>query len=112
MAKIVMIGGGSYNWTPALVRDMVVKPELANSELWLVDINKQALADLGKYCQALFRQVQSNFTLHLTTERKEALPKADFVVITISTGGLATMRPDLEIPYKFGVYQSYIVIDA
>lgn len=105
MAKIVMIGGGSYNWTAHLVRDMVVKPELAGSELWLVDIDKTALRDLEKYCRALFTRANSDWTLHTTTNRDEALPKADFVVITISTGGLEAMRPDLEIPYKYGIYQ-------
>jgi alpha-galactosidase len=105
MAKIVMIGGGSYNWTAHLVRDMVVKPELAGSELWLVDINKKALKDLEAYCKALLQHAKSDFTLHTTTNRDEALPKADFVVITISTGGLEAMRPDLEIPYKYGIFQ-------
>jgi len=100
-----MIGGGSYNWTPHLVRDMIAKPELAGSELWLVDIDKKALKDLEKYCQSLFRYTKCDFTLHATTDRDEALPNADFVVITISTGGLETMRADLEIPYKYGIYQ-------
>jgi alpha-galactosidase/6-phospho-beta-glucosidase family protein len=105
MAKIVMIGGGSYNWTPYLVRDMIVKPELTGSELWLVDIDRKALKDLEKYCQALLKYTKSDFTLHATTNRDEALPNADFVVITISTGGLETMRPDLEIPYQYGIFQ-------
>jgi alpha-galactosidase/6-phospho-beta-glucosidase family protein len=106
VAKIVMIGGGSYNWMPHLVRDMMVKPELAGSELWLVDIDKKALKDLEKYCWALLKRVNGDWTVHATTERDEALPKADFVVITISTGGLEAMRPDLEIPYKYGIFQA------
>ena len=105
VAKIVMIGGGSYNWMPHLVRDMVVRPELAGSELWLVDIDKKALSDLEKYCQALLTRVRNDWTVHATTDRDQALPKADFVVITISTGGLEAMRPDLEIPYKYGIFQ-------
>jgi len=106
MAKIVMIGGGSYNWMPHLVRDMMVKPELAGSELWLVDIDKKALKDLELYCHAAIQRINSDWTVHATTERDEALPKADFVVITISTGGLEAMRPDLEIPYKYGIFQA------
>lgn len=105
MAKIVLIGGGSYNWTPGLVRDMILREELAGSELWLVDINPQALSDQEKYCKALLEHTKSDFTLHTTGSRDEALPGADFVVITISTGGLDAMRHDLEIPYKYGIYQ-------
>ncbi len=33
------------------------------------------------------------------------LAGADHVLVTISTGGLQSMRPDLEIPEKYGIYQ-------
>ncbi len=105
MAKIVIIGGGSYNWTPSLTRDMFVRPELAGSELWLVDINPSALSELEKYCKTLLEYTKADFTLHTTTDRKDALTNADFVIITISTGGLNAMRHDLEIPYKYDIYQ-------
>jgi len=105
MAKIVMIGGGSYNWMPHLLRDIVVKSELAGSEIWLVDIDPKALKDVERYGRVLLQHAKSDCRLFATTERDRALPKADFVVITISTGGLETMRPDLEIPYKYGIFQ-------
>jgi alpha-galactosidase len=106
VAKIVMIGGGSYNWMPHLVRDMLVRPELAGSQLWLVDIDPKALKDLERYSRALCAHINSDWTVHATTQREKALPKADFVVITISTGGLSAMRADIEIPQKYGIYQA------
>ena len=35
-----------------------------------------------------------------TTDRRRALAGADYVVVNISTGGFASMRPDLEIPAR------------
>jgi alpha-galactosidase len=41
-----------------------------------------------------------------TTDQKRALEGADFVVVTISTGGFASMRVDLEAPAGYGIRQS------
>lgn len=106
MAKVVIIGGGSYKWSPGLVRDMAVNPALKGTELWLVDINEKALSDLYNCAKAIIDRVDCNFKLYSTTDRRQALKDADFVIITISTGGLEAMRYDLEIPYKYGIYQT------
>lgn len=104
--KIVIIGGGSYTWTHRLVVDLLLQPGLEDGgELWLVDIDPQALSDMAGYCRALFRHVNAPFTLHATTKLAEALPGADFVIITVTTGGLEAMRADLEIPVKYGIVQ-------
>jgi len=41
-----------------------------------------------------------------TTDQRAALAGADYVVVTISTGGFASMRHDLEIPERHGIKQS------
>jgi alpha-galactosidase len=41
-----------------------------------------------------------------TTDQRRALEGADFVIVTISTGGFPTMRVDLEVPAAHGIYQS------
>lgn len=43
--------------------------------------------------------------LWATTDRREAIRDADFVVVTINPGGLAAYRHDYEIPMKYGVDQ-------
>ncbi|GAG36968.1 unnamed protein product, partial [marine sediment metagenome] len=42
-------------------------------------------------------------TVQKTTDTDRALDGADFVLVTISTGGLKAMRPDLEIPEKYDI---------
>jgi alpha-galactosidase len=41
-----------------------------------------------------------------TTDQRAALGGADFVVVSISTGGFDAMRHDLEVPERFGIRQS------
>ena len=45
--KIVLIGGGSYGWTPTLVRDLVVTPELEGSTIVLDDIQTESFKLVG-----------------------------------------------------------------
>ena len=94
--KIAFIGGGSVQWTPILVTDMALTDTLANAHLALHDIDAAALDLSTRVCQRVSG----------TTDRAEALRDADFVILCVSIGGLAAMRNDLEIPGRYGVYQS------
>ena len=48
----------------------------------------------------------AEFSIEATTDLERSLEGAEFVVVTITTGGLDTMRLDLEIPERYGIYQS------
>ena len=41
--KIVLIGGGSTTWTPGLVGKLLGHPDLAGSQIFLHDIDAEAL---------------------------------------------------------------------
>ena len=43
-AKFVLIGGGSYGWTPVLLTDMALNPDLKGLHVVLQDINPAPLA--------------------------------------------------------------------
>ena len=51
-------------------------------------------------------KVGAKATIETTVDRAAALRDADFVVVTISTGGFASMAHDLEIPARYGIRQS------
>ena len=53
-----------------------------------------------------FKPYLSSTTIEQTTDRTNALDGADAVVVTISTGGLKAMAHDLEIPEKYGIFQT------
>jgi alpha-galactosidase len=103
--RICFIGGGSYNWMPKLLGDLALTPELEGTVV-LHDINPTALDDIQRYGRKAMSSTGSNFDIDTTTDLERGLDGADFVVITITTGGLETMGVDLDIPEKYGIYQS------
>jgi alpha-galactosidase/6-phospho-beta-glucosidase family protein len=104
--KIVIIGGGSYQWGPTFLRDIFLHPQLQGSQIVLHDIDPDPLELIFHLGRKLISLLKCKFTLQKTLSLDEALQNADFVILTISTGGLETMRHDIEIPEKFGIFQS------
>lgn len=96
--KITMVGGGSYNWCPRLICDLIQAPELENSDVFLLDINLKAAEEIKAAADRLCRDNHKNFRFIATANEEEAFNNTDFVIITISTGGLNMMKHDIEIP--------------
>jgi galacturan 1,4-alpha-galacturonidase len=105
--KIAIIGGGALGWTPSIVTDLALNRHLGG-DLVLFDIDPVALSVMSRYARGLLghRDAGGRFRLSVTQDRREALRGADFVVITISVGGLAMMAHDLAIPREYGIIQS------
>jgi len=103
--RICFVGGGSYNWMPKLLGDLALTPDLEGTVV-LHDINLSALEDIRRYGHKVFERYGGRFTLETTTDLERGLDGADFVVVTITTGGLPTMATDLDVPEKYGIYQS------
>jgi alpha-galactosidase/6-phospho-beta-glucosidase family protein len=103
--RICFVGGGSYNWMPKLLGDLALTPDLGGTVV-LHDINPNAIQDIEQYGRKAFASTGSNWTIETTTDLGTALDGAEFVVVTITTGGLETMGLDLEIPEKYGIFQS------
>jgi len=51
-------------------------------------------------------ELGGRFDVQGTTDLATALPGADYVVLTINTGGYQATRQDLEIPEKYGLVQT------
>src|SRR4051812_34364776 len=103
--RICFVCGGSYNWTPRLLTHIVVTPGLAGT-IVLHDRNAESLDEMARLSRLIVAAAGSDFTIEATTDREVALTGAEFVIVTISTGGLEAMRHDLAIPLKYGIYQS------
>jgi len=103
--KITIVGGGSYAWTPTIVRDIVITRELTGSTICLHDIDEKAMGLMARVSRRCITQAKADFKVTTSGKLADALKGADYVILTISTGGLEAMRQDLEIPYKYGIYQ-------
>lgn len=106
MTKIVIIGGGSYSWGPTFMRDIFATPELKGSTIVLQDIAQDRVDLVYALGKKMLADFNLDFHLEKTLSLDEALHGADFVILTITTGRLESMRPDLEIPAKYGIKQS------
>jgi len=104
--RIVIIGGGSAQWTPTIVRDLAVTDGLQGCHIVLEDIEPAHLDGTLPMARRILAQAGTGCTVEATTDQRAALDGADYVILTISTGGLDTMRHDLEIPARYGVTQS------
>src|SRR3954451_2147873 len=104
--RIVIVGGGSRQWGPKLTADILTTPSLSDATIVLHDIDADALPPMQAYCERMNREIGTAATIETTTDRRAALDGADFVAVTISTGGFMSMAYDLDIPAKYGVRQS------
>jgi len=104
--RVTIIGGGSYQWSPKLMADLLTMPSLAGADLMLMDIDPVPLPKMEALFHRLNDAVGAKASVSTTTDRRRALEDADFVVVTVSTGGFASMAVDLDVPAAYGIRQS------
>jgi len=106
MVRIVMLGAGS-GFTHNLSGDIMQLEGIEGGEIYLVDIDAKRLR-LAKGLVDRIAQVlgkQKAWKISATTDRRKALPGADFVISTIEVSGVKTVRIDNDIPLEYGVSQ-------
>ena len=103
MRKIVFIGAGSLVFTRNLVRDIMTFPAFDDCEIALVDIDEKRLGYAKEAAETVIAAGGHNAVVTATADRREALPGADGVLITVLQGGVDVWRYDIEIPKKYGV---------
>lgn len=104
--RIVIIGGGSYQWVPKLLIDVANTPSLHDAEIVLEDVNPEPLPLMSSWVERIAERRGIGLSVTSTTDQRRALEGADYVVVSISTGGFTSMRHDLEIPDRYGIRQS------
>ena len=105
MAKIVLIGAGSHVFSRHLITDIISYPGLRDSTITLMDIAKEPLDLVASFARKIVKQHGFNTRIEATTNRREALDGADYVIITIQVGGSKTLKIDRDIILKHGVDQ-------
>lgn len=102
--KMVVVGGGS-SYTPEIIEGVLNrKDQLPLSELWLVDIpsGKEKLDIVANLTKRMVAKFGNPFPVKVTTDRKQALDGADFVLSQFRVGGLDSRIRDEKIPLRYG----------
>ncbi len=105
MAEIAIVGAGSQVFARAMVRDSLSFPALADSTIRLMDIDADALGCMETVACRMIEQGGYGARVVRTTDRREALDGADFVVVTILVGGREPIEWEIDIPLRYGVDQ-------
>ncbi len=103
--KIAMIGAGSVVFCKTLMSDIMATPALSDSEFALMDLSEAKLRRMEAFGKRMIQENDLSARIWATTDRREAMRDADFVVVMIQVGGLAAFGIDYEIPLKYGVNQ-------
>jgi len=103
MAKIAMIGAGSLIFCKTLMSDFLSTPALEGSEYRLMALTHRRLDKMKDFVDRMVADNHVRATVTATTDRREALKDADYVVVMIQVGGVDAFQMDYEIPMKFGV---------
>ncbi len=104
--KVAVIGGGSYLWSFGFARQFVASERLDDVTISLMDISKDALDLVAAAAGVCNDRAGSPIAIESTTDRAEALEGADFVIVSISTGGLDAMDVDTTVPEKYGIWHT------
>jgi alpha-galactosidase len=100
--KIAIIGAGSAVFSLRLLIDLCLTPNLAGSTIHFMDIDKSRLDAVHKLCSRYADEVGTKFTLKKTTNRREALEGADFVINTALAAGHERLQAGWEIGRQYG----------
>ncbi len=103
--KIVLIGCGSAVFTHGLVADLIVSEDLGSWELGLVDIDPSALETAEGISRRMVAARNADITIQASTDRRDILPGADLVVLTIGVESRPGWEIDAYLPRKFGIFQ-------
>lgn len=103
MAKIAMIGAGSLVFSKTLMNDFLATPALAGSEYCLMALTHKRLDKMKDFVERMIADNGVDARVTATTDRREALRGADYVVVMIQVGGVEAFKYDYEIPMSYGV---------
>lgn len=105
MIKVVIIGAGSAIFAKNLLGDMILLSDIPLREIALVDIHPEKLHVMEQVIRKMVAQSHRQIEVTSSTERKDVLPGADYVINAIGVGGPDIYKRDLEIADRYGVKQ-------
>lgn len=101
---VVIIGAGSW-FTTQLARDIMSIPGLSQGRFCLVDLDEARLRPTHAFVEKVNALLGTAWTVHSSTDRRELLPGADYVLCTIEVAGPNCVETEYEIPLKYGIDQ-------
>ncbi|MCJ7472469.1 MAG: alpha-galactosidase [Actinobacteria bacterium] len=105
MSKIAIIGAGSMVFSTTLLNDILQTPGLEDATVVLMGPTMSKLKKVEDYTNKIIKKNNLSIQIFSTTDRREAIKDADFVIATFQIGGMEAYKYDYEIPMKYGLDQ-------
>ncbi len=103
--KIAIIGAGSIVFAKTLINDILSTPALQGCELALMAPTEPKLRRMEAFVNRMITENGLPASVYATTDRRDAITDADFVICMVQVGGVDAFKIDYEIPMKYGVDQ-------
>ncbi|NLO82439.1 MAG: alpha-galactosidase [Clostridiales bacterium] len=105
MRKIAIIGAGSVVFCKTLMLDIMATPGLDDTQFALMAPTTSKTPQVEKYMKKVIKKNGLRSEVYVTTDRRDALKDADYVIATFQVGGVTAFEMDYAIPMKYGVDQ-------
>jgi len=106
--KIVVIGAGSAIFGLGALSTMMQSERLRGAHLALCDVDEAGLKTITQLATLMNETWNAEITLSSSTERRDLLPGADFVIVSVQVGPREEVwEMDWQIPLRHGVRQPY-----
>jgi len=101
--KLTIIGTAGVR-TPLMLRGILRRQEkLRLTDLYLMDVNAEHLDLIRMVCEPVLRQQEVSFRTIWTTDAREAIEGADYVLTTFRVGGIRSRVIDERVPLRYRV---------
>ncbi|MCL2773506.1 MAG: hypothetical protein FWD71_09170 [Oscillospiraceae bacterium] len=108
--KFAFIGAGSISFCPATITDILKSKKfetVENLEIYLMDILQEPLDLSCAYCREVAEFFGRKPVIRASTNLREAVEGADFVITAIEVERYHYWSQDFHIPRRFGFRQIY-----
>lgn len=99
---LVVIGAGSAVFGLAFLQDVFQVTSLRGATLRLVDVDRPAVDRMCRLARRLDAESGWDVTVEGTTSAEEALPEADFVVLSVAVDRIPAWMADHEMALRHG----------
>lgn len=94
--KVVQIGAGSFVFSVSFLHDLILDHRMDGAHIVLVDLNPEALEVMRGVALRFARDAGISITVTCETDRRAALPGADFVVFSAEVQGAHRWMMDFQ----------------
>jgi alpha-galactosidase len=105
MSKVAIIGAGSIVFCKTLILDILATEGLEDTEFALMAPSTRRTPQVEAFVKEVIEVNDLPATAWITTDQREAVRGADYVIATFQIGGLEAYTHDYKIPLTYGVDQ-------